>query len=72
MRKIIYICDNCGREYPYELQATDNERGILATVLGKEYCRQCLKKAIELLSNYKLETNNQSNEISTDRKKENP
>lgn len=48
-KKIIYICDNCGREYPYKLQAEDNERSILLKVLKKEYCRKCLKRAIELL-----------------------
>lgn len=49
MRKITYICDCCGREYPYELKAGDKDRSILATVLNKELCRRCLKKAIELL-----------------------
>ena len=49
MRKITYICDCCEREYPYELAANDNDRGILATVLDKELCRKCLKRALELL-----------------------
>jgi hypothetical protein len=48
-RKIIYQCDHCHREYPYELKAGDKDRAMLSTVLDKELCRKCLKKALELL-----------------------
>lgn len=49
MRKIIYKCDNCHREYSYELKAGDKDRGMLLTFLDKELCRKCLKRALELL-----------------------
>jgi len=48
-RKITYICDCCEKEYPYELMAQDNDRGILDKILKWEMCRKCLKEAIQLL-----------------------
>ena len=46
MRAIIYQCDICKREYPYEIKSNEQERGILAKLnyLDIEVCRQCLKK----------------------------
>ena len=44
MRKVIYKCDICGREYPYELPAGQKDREVLKEVLGKDYCYKCLKE----------------------------
>lgn len=46
MRRIVYQCDRCRREYEYELKVEDAERGILARIpeLGIEICRKCLKE----------------------------
>lgn len=43
-KKITYICDNCNREYNYEMLASDKDRGVLVTILGQDWCRACLKK----------------------------
>jgi hypothetical protein len=55
MRKIIYQCDICKREYPYELKADEGERGVLANfkLLKVEVCRQCLKKIMEYIQTLK-------------------
>ena len=51
MRKIIYKCDACGREYPYELQAGQADRNILKEVVGKDFCYKCLKDLKILVDN---------------------
>jgi DNA-directed RNA polymerase subunit RPC12/RpoP len=49
MKKVVYICDGCGREYPYLLQAQDAERGILIKICNKNLCRDCYKRVIEFV-----------------------
>lgn len=51
MRKIIYICDCCKREFPYELQAGEKDRAILVNVLGKDLCRKCSNELKQVLCN---------------------
>ena len=58
MKKIIYTCDGCGRQWQwkYNIKAIDNQNagnGMLLTVLNKQYCRVCLKKMITLFENAK-------------------
>lgn len=49
MRKVIYICDICKREYPYELKADDRDRGILVNVLGYDLCKKCSNELKQVL-----------------------
>jgi DNA-directed RNA polymerase subunit RPC12/RpoP len=51
MRKVIYICDTCGKEYPYELQAGEKDRDILINILGKDLCRKCSSQIKQILWN---------------------
>ena len=56
MKKVIYTCDGCGRQWKYNIKAMDNQNagnGMLLTVLNKQYCRVCLKKMITLFENAK-------------------
>lgn len=51
MRKVKYICDCCGKEYPYELTVKDNDRGVLLRIpeLGVEICRKCKLRVKEFI-----------------------
>lgn len=49
MRKVIYVCDICGKEYPYELKSGEKDREILVSVLGKDLCRKCSNELKQVL-----------------------
>jgi len=51
MKKVIYICDCCKREYPYKLKAGEKDRAILVNVLGKDLCRKCSNELKQVLCN---------------------
>ena len=51
-RRIVYVCDVCQREYPYVIQATEKDRGILGKIAGYEVCRKCLKELINVVNEY--------------------
>lgn len=55
MRKIIYQCDKCKREYPYELRAGENDRAILVRRFEWEFCRICDKGVREAIKKYVIQ-----------------
>ena len=64
MKKIEYICDGCGKNYPYTLESGQPDRGILQEVLGYDLCLNCVKEVKTLLANLKNSYNdNESIEI---------
>lgn len=50
MRKIIYKCDCCFREYPYMLAAQDSDREVLYKFKNFELCNKCVKLVINYIS----------------------
>lgn len=42
---VIWKCDECGREYKYNMASGDRDREPLQYIhtTKKEYCRECLK-----------------------------
>jgi len=49
MKRVIYICDQCKREFPYELKLSDKDRSMLLDVYGFDLCRECVKKVKEFI-----------------------
>lgn len=48
MRRVIYICDSCKREYEYLLQPGTRWPDILKFVFDRDLCRKCLKELITI------------------------
>lgn len=49
MRKVVYVCDICKKEYPYELKSDEKDRNILVQVLGSDLCRKCANELKQVL-----------------------
>ena len=55
VRRITYICDMCGSEFPYEIKADEHDRPMLLRLRNWEVCSRCVKKFVAIIEQHRAE-----------------